>query len=93
MSDFKGNSPSFAAYLLKHVLAGVQSDKAAVPGLNRNVAHQLPVLSPPKALRNRFADFADLDYQQRHVLQTTNEKLKAARDHLLPRLMSGEIAV
>ena len=93
VSDFKGNRPSFAAYLLKHALAGVQSDKAAVPGLNRNVAHQLPVLYPPKALRDRFADFADLGYRQQHVLEATGQKLRAARDFLLPRLMSGEIAV
>ena len=49
VSDFKGNRPSFAAHLLKNVLAGVQSDKAAVPGLNRNVAHQLLVLFPDSA--------------------------------------------
>jgi len=93
VSDFKGNRRSFAAHLLKHALAGVQSDKAAVPGLNRNVAHQLPVLCPPKALHDLFADFADLSYRQQHVLQTTNDKLTAARDLLVPRLMSGEIAV
>jgi type I restriction enzyme S subunit len=93
VSDFKGNRPAFAAYLLKQVLAGVQSDKAAVRGLNRNVAHQLPVLCSPNALRDRFADFADLGYRQGHALQAINERLKAARNLLLPRLMSGEIAV
>jgi type I restriction enzyme S subunit len=64
-----------------------------VPGLNRNVAHQLPVLCPSKTLRDQFADFADLSYQQQHVLESSNQKLKAARDLLLPRLMSGEISV
>jgi type I restriction enzyme S subunit len=93
VSDFKGNRPSFAAHLLKNALAGVQSDKAAVPGLNRNVAHQLPVLYPPRVLRDQFAGFADLSYRQQHLLETSNQKLKAARDLLLPRLMSGEVAV
>jgi type I restriction enzyme S subunit len=93
VSDFKGNRPSFAAHLLKNVLAGVQSDKAAVPGLNRNVAHQLPVLYPSKTPRDQFADFADLSYRQQRLLETSNQKLKAARDLLLPRLMSGEISV
>src|ERR1035441_448878 len=87
VSDFKGNRPSFAAHLLKNVLAGVQSDKAAVPGLNRNVAHQLPVLYPSKTPRDQFADFADLSYRQQRLLETSNQKLKAARDLLLPRLM------
>jgi type I restriction enzyme S subunit len=93
VSDFKGNHPSFVAHLLKHVLSGVQSDKAAVPGLNRNVAHQLPVLSPTRALRDQFAGVADVHYRQLHTLGTANQQLKAARDLLLPRLMSGEIGV
>ncbi|HXB73276.1 MAG TPA: hypothetical protein VNY05_33875 [Candidatus Acidoferrales bacterium] len=44
-------------------------------------------------MRDQFADFADLHYRQPHALETANEKLQAARDLLLPRLMSGEIAV
>jgi type I restriction enzyme S subunit len=64
-----------------------------VPGLNRNVAHQLPVLSPTRALRDQFAGVADVHYRQLHTLGTANQQLKAARDLLLPRLMSGEIGV
>lgn len=93
VSDFKGNPPAFVAYLLKHAIGGTQSDKAAVPGVNRNVLHRLTVLSPTKRLIDQFAEFAHLTYQQIHALETTNQKLRAARDLLLPRLMSGEIAV
>jgi type I restriction enzyme S subunit len=93
VSDFKDNHPSFIAHLLKHMLGGTQSDKAAVPGLNRNVVHAMPVLCPPKLLRDQFTDFAYSNYRQIHVLETTNTKLRAARDVLLPRLMSGEIVL
>ncbi len=91
--DFKGNPPAFLAHLLKYALQGILSDKAAVPGVNRNVLHHLSALSPPKLLIDQFAEFADLTYQQIHTLESTNRKLRAARDLLLPRLMSGEIAV
>ncbi len=37
--DFKGNDPRFTAYFLKSVLTGTTSNKAAVPGVNRNDLH------------------------------------------------------
>lgn len=46
VTDFKGNNPRFVAYLLRHLLRNYQSDKAAVPGVNRNVLHELEVQVP-----------------------------------------------
>jgi len=46
--DFKGNSPKFISYFLRNTLKHYQSDKAAVPGVNRNVLHKLKVLCPRK---------------------------------------------
>ena len=93
VSDFKGNSTGFISHFLRHVLQGIQSDKAAVPGLNRNVAHSLTILWPSKLLRDNFDDFTQVTNRQLSVLSAANEKLRAARDLLLPRLMNGEIAV
>jgi hypothetical protein len=93
VSDLKDNPPSFLAHLLKHALDGTQSDKSAVPGVNRNVLHRLTVLSPTRQLTHHFDEFAYLTYQQIHSLETANQKLRAARDLLLPRLMSGDIVV
>lgn len=53
--DFKGNDPRFVSYFLKHVLASFQSDKAAVPGVNRNVLHALDVRCPPTRTQKRVA--------------------------------------
>ena len=39
VKDFKGNDPRFAAYFLRNFLKGTNSDKAAVPGVNRNDLH------------------------------------------------------
>ena len=36
--DFKGNDPRFVAYLLRNTLRNYKTEKAAVPGVNRNVA-------------------------------------------------------
>ena len=43
VQDFKGNDPRFSAYFLKSVLKKTHSDKAAVPGVNRNDLHALTV--------------------------------------------------
>jgi hypothetical protein len=40
-----------------------------------------------------FSEYATLIFQQIRLLKQQNEKLRAARDLLLQRLMSGEIAV
>lgn len=93
VTDFKGNPPHFVLYLLKEALQGIQSEKAAIPGLNRNVLHTISVLCPPKALRDRFNEFAKTNYRQIDLLTAMNEKLRTARDLLLPRMMSGHIEV
>lgn len=48
--DFKGNDPRFIAYFLRGVDFHAYSDKAAVPGVNRNHLHQalIAIPSPPE---------------------------------------------
>ena len=41
--DFKGNDPRFIAYLLRNTLRNYKTEKAAVPGVDRNVLHTLKV--------------------------------------------------
>ena len=69
------------------------STDVAVPGLNRDLAYSRPLLAPPGALRSQFLDIAVAIHAQIDTLAAMNEKLRAARDLLLPRLMSGEIEV
>lgn len=54
--DFKGNDPKFSAYFLRNVLKGYQSEKAAVPGVDRNVLHEIKVRAPSHALQLRIAE-------------------------------------
>jgi len=46
VKDFKGNNPLFVSYFLKSFDFFAYSDKAAVPGLNRNHLHLAPVRFP-----------------------------------------------
>lgn len=56
VEDFKDSHPRFISYFLKQVLGGTISDKAAVPGVNRNDLHARPVLLPDLALQIKIAD-------------------------------------
>ena len=44
--DFKGNDPRFIGYFLRSLNFSAYSDKAAVPGLNRNHLHEESVRVP-----------------------------------------------
>ncbi len=57
--DFKGNHPRFIGYFLQNILRNYQSDKAAVPGVNRNVLHALKVRYPVGKPQERIADILD----------------------------------
>jgi type I restriction enzyme S subunit len=51
------------------------------------------VVVPPADLRSAFQQIADPIFEQIFVLRAQMEKLRTARDLLLPRLMSGELVV
>jgi type I restriction enzyme S subunit len=55
VTDFKGNPPRFVAYFLQNVLRNYQSDKAAVPGVNRNDLHDMKVRSTDPQSQERIA--------------------------------------
>ena len=46
VNDFHHNDPHFIYYFLRWILKNIQSDKAAVPGVNRNDLHAREVIIP-----------------------------------------------
>lgn len=82
-------------YYLYHNLKNQNflSSDAAVPGLNRKFAYSPPFLRPSDRVSHKFNSVVSPIYEQARVLEFQNQKLKQARDLLLPRLMNGEIAV
>jgi type I restriction enzyme, S subunit len=61
--------------------------------LESAVLENLPITVPPSGIRRHFLDYVEPIHSQWDVLFQQNQKLEAARDLLLPRLMNGEVAV
>ena len=70
VQDFKGNDPRFIAYFLRTLDFSAYSDKAAVPGLNRNHLHQESVRIPTSVSEQRAIA---------HVLGTLDDKIELNR--------------
>jgi type I restriction enzyme S subunit len=70
-----------------------QNSDAAVPGLNRNAALRMPIGIPPPEFAFRFDTLAAPKLAMAEKLSASNKRLAAARDLLLPRLISGELTV
>lgn len=78
-------------YVLKHM--HFISTDVAVPGLNRDFAYSRTMLHPPETLLRSYHETVESIHAQLDKLDETNQKLRKARDLLLPRLMNGELAV
>jgi len=69
------------------------NNDAAVPGLNRNQAYSLPLLVPDESALARFESYCGMQLGLARVLARKNANLRATRDLLLPKLISGELDV
>lgn len=63
------------------------------PEVSRRKFREFPILIPPHRLVAHFVEHATPMLNQIRALKQQNQKLRVARDLLLPRLMNGEIAV
>jgi len=81
---------SFFLHQLLKSIKFVSSD-AAVPGLNRNYAHAIPVVKPAESLLARFEQTVKPIYQQISALTSQIKTATEARNALLPKLMSGAL--
>jgi type I restriction enzyme S subunit len=66
---------------------------AAQPNANAKVLSGAEIPVPSLSIQRIFREHVEPLIDQREILQMENEQLRAARDLLLPRLMSGELAV
>ena len=69
------------------------NNDAAVPGLNRNQAYALPLLVPSPIVLSKFEALAAQQLGLARLLARKNVNLRATRDLLLPKLISGELDV
>lgn len=77
----------FVGYLENHAKG------AAYPAVVSGDFERATILVPPTALLTAFDDFSEPLLWQAQNLRLQNQKLRTARDLLLPRLMSGELYV
>jgi type I restriction enzyme S subunit len=93
VTTFMAVSVYFAYFMLSELNLAKFNGGASVPTLDRKVAHAASVIIPNPLLASLFDEQAKILFAQRKLLDQQNHKLAQARDLLLPRLMSGEIAV
>lgn len=74
--DFKGNDPRFVSYFLKTVDYTAYTDKAAVPGVNRNHIHQLQVRFPPTSEQTTIGEMLRSLDDKIELNQRMNETLE-----------------
>ena len=81
VQDFKGNDARFTAYFLKSIITGTNSDKAAVPGVNRNDLHAQRVrvtrdVGEQKAMASILSTYDDLIDTNRRRIQLLEESAR-----------------
>jgi type I restriction enzyme S subunit len=82
------NSEQRKQQLLSYARAGGTRE-----ALTKTTVTKFELVLPDETLLHQFGEVAGDFSRQRETLAHQNAKLRAARDLLLPRLMSGEIAV
>ena len=85
--------PPYAFFLLQELKLEQYNGGVSVPTLDREVVHRVPRLIPGERFLNLLNEYVEPIFTQITNLKLQNQKLKAAYNLLLPRLMSGEIAV
>ena len=90
VDDFKGNPPRFIFHVVGEVNFQNYTDKAAVPGVNRNHLHEELTVLPPMELRQAFAHSVSPLWSQYVTNERESRTLATLRDTLLPKLLSGE---
>lgn len=78
---------------LKEYLEALGSSGATMLNVNKGKFENIEVLEPSKEVLNKFTNICKPVFDNILNIQYQNEKLKEARDILIPRLISGEIEV
>ncbi len=92
------HEPVLTPYLVFHLSDRVEEIRSmgsgsTYPEVSRGKFREFEVVIPAHSFTLEFSEQASLHFAQIRVLKQHNERLRAARDLLLPRLMNGEIAV
>ena len=87
------NSEFIYFYLKNFPYDSLGSTSSIGTAINSKIVKAMPILLPPKSVIKEFGEKVKPSFQMIKIILKQNTKLREARDILLPRLMSGEIAV
>lgn len=90
VKEFRGARPIYGYHMLRDLDFGLFNAGSAVPTLNRNHVHSLPVVVPPVQLVEEFEGLAEPMFHKLYQNGQDSQMLAAVRDALLPKLISGE---
>ncbi|MGZ4964430.1 MAG: restriction endonuclease subunit S [Limisphaerales bacterium] len=93
VKEFRIVTPIVAYFMLAELNLAQYNSGASVPTLDRKVVHSIEVLIPGRDVMEEFGKRVDSIFTQINTLQEMNKQTQAARDELLPKLMSGAIKV
>lgn len=93
VKEFRLSCPIHAYFLLQKLDFDSFNAGSAVPTLNRNHVHGVPMLLPSKELIDCFEDHCMPLVRRIRSNEIQSDSLAAMRDFLLPKLMVGEIRV
>jgi len=84
---------SYLFLLLEHFNLNKYAGGSAQPLLTQTTLKQLKYIAPPEGLINEFEKISHKFYEGVVNLKKRNQNLKKQRDMLLPKLISGQIAL
>jgi type I restriction enzyme S subunit len=97
VSNFHGNCPRFVWYALQTVDFAAHSAKAAVPGIDRNDIHVLPIGVPPRHEQTAIVEFLEIQTAKFDTLtaeaQRAIDLLQERRTALISAAVTGQIDV
>ena len=93
VKEYKRSNPWHAYFLLQTLDLAQFNAGSAVPTLNRNHVHSLPIVAPPHNLLEAFEQTCSLTFSLDRQVRNESDKLAAMRNYLLPKLLSGAVAV
>jgi type I restriction enzyme S subunit len=93
VKEFRHSTPLYAFHLLRGLDFEVFNAGSAVPTLNRNHVHNLPVAISPMEVIQEFEAKVLPMYRRIKSNDEESRTLTALRDALLPKLLSGELRV
>ena len=91
VKQYRNSSPAHAYFLIQTLDFASFNSGSAVPTLNRNHVHDLPIAVPSPETIQGFDRFVGPLFQRKRLNDVETLTLARTRDLLLPKLMSGEI--